>query len=65
MPFKKTNILLIEDNPGDITLIEEYLLESGLQNYELFVSRNLAKGKEILSKEKILIGILSALTTTC
>ena len=65
MPFKKTNILLIEDNPGDITLIEEYLLESGLQNYELFVSRNLAKGKEILSKEKILVGILSALTTTC
>ncbi|MEZ4849879.1 MAG: response regulator [Bacteroidia bacterium] len=50
--------MLIEDNPGDITLIEEYLLESGLQNYELFVSRNLAKGKEILSKEKIDIILL-------
>ena len=58
MAENKTNILLIEDNPGDIKLIEEYLLESGIQEYEFFNSSNLAGGREILYNHDISIILL-------
>jgi PAS domain S-box-containing protein len=37
MPEKKTKILLVEDNPGDVRLIEEMIKTAGANLYELAV----------------------------
>lgn len=53
-----TNILLIEDNPGDVRLIEEYLKDSDVRRYKLFHSSTLAGGKELLASQPIDIVLL-------
>ena len=40
------NILVVEDNPGDLYLIKEYLAE-GHHQYEVFNSKTLAETREI------------------
>lgn len=48
-----TNILVIEDNPGDVRLIREYLRESITNTYEIWEGRSLSEGKVILREESI------------
>ncbi|MEL6191645.1 MAG: response regulator [Bacteroidota bacterium] len=54
----KVNILLIEDNPGDVRLLQEYLLMSGKVQYELFVKNTLKEGKEFLLKGENKVDII-------
>ena len=51
-------ILIIEDNPGDIRLIEEMLRESNTSRFEPNSAKSLSEGLVILKKEKIDIVIL-------
>ncbi|CAG0989483.1 two-component system, OmpR family, sensor histidine kinase VicK [Anaerolineae bacterium] len=52
MDKKKTKILLIEDNPGDVRLLEEMLKEAGDDQFELKHADRLSLGQECLSKGK-------------
>lgn len=52
------HILLIEDNPGDFRLIQEYLKDSGLPLYQLHHSETLAGGRKILYNQPIQIILL-------
>lgn len=52
------HILLIEDNPGDVRLIQEYLKDSGLQRYQLHHGETLASGRKILYNQPIQIVLL-------
>ncbi len=47
----KLNILLIEDNPGDIELISDYL-KDGLKNYALKIVKTFNKTKELLGNDE-------------
>ena len=58
MPAPITHILLIEDNPGDARLIQEYLNDAGAKAYHLYHGQTLAEGREILKKEKVDIILL-------
>lgn len=51
-------ILLIEDNPGDIRLIQEYLREVKIFQFDLVNVNTLNAAKEILNKEKFDIILL-------
>jgi signal transduction histidine kinase/HPt (histidine-containing phosphotransfer) domain-containing protein len=51
-------ILLIEDNPGDVRLIQEYLKDSGLPEYQLHHGETLAAGRKILYQQSIQIVLL-------
>ncbi|MEM6766277.1 MAG: response regulator [Bacteroidota bacterium] len=61
----KVNILLIEDNPGDVRLLQEYLLMSGKVQFELFVKNTLQEGKAFLSSgdKKVDIILLDLILT--
>jgi len=52
MDKKKIKILLIEDNPGDVRLMEEMLKEAGDDQFELKHADRLSLGQECLSKGK-------------
>src|SRR5688572_21347239 len=41
-------ILVVEDNPGDVALLEEYLLNAGLGRYELSSAETLGEARETL-----------------
>ncbi|MEO0474290.1 MAG: response regulator, partial [Bacteroidota bacterium] len=49
---KPIQILLIEDNPGDVRLLQEYLADSGLA-FKLHHSETLAGGRKILYQQPI------------
>jgi DNA-binding NtrC family response regulator len=49
----KMNILIIEDNPGDVRLVKEMLAEVKGVSYSLESADNLAKGMERLRREGI------------
>ncbi|MEL6650076.1 MAG: response regulator [Bacteroidota bacterium] len=53
-----THILLIEDNPGDVRLIQEYLKDAGLGSIRLHHGETLASGRKILYQEAIDIILL-------
>ena len=53
MPSQKIHILLIEDNLGDIRLIEVYFREIDPWKYDLTYCETLAEGKEILRSAHI------------
>ncbi|MEM7368447.1 MAG: response regulator [Bacteroidota bacterium] len=53
MPIPKIHILLIEDNLGDIRLIEEYFREIDPWRYRLTFCETLEEGKQILRSEHI------------
>ncbi len=46
---KEYKILLVEDNPGDVLLIEDYL-EDHIQNPEILLARTCKQATEIISK---------------
>jgi len=56
--LKPINILLIEDNPGDARLINEYLSDSRHLNFNLTVAERLSKGIEYIEQELIDIILL-------
>ncbi|MCP3928948.1 MAG: response regulator [Bacteroidetes bacterium] len=53
----KTPILLIEDNPGDVTLVKIYLPDSSMR-YKLFTAETLYEGLEIIQSKEIAITLL-------
>ena len=53
----RTPILLIEDNPGDVTILKSRLDEAGLR-YDLFHEDTLRDGLEMLSKQEIELVLL-------
>ncbi|MFK7923139.1 MAG: response regulator [Bacteroidia bacterium] len=53
-----THILLIEDNPGDVRLIQEYLKDAGLGGFKLHHEETLANGRKVLYQENIDIILL-------
>ena len=55
----KIHILLIEDNPGDIRLIQEMLRDASFDNYELEIRNNLTDGISSISENKFSV-ILSS-----
>lgn len=52
-----TNILLIEDNPGDAQLVKIFMKDAAFK-YELFVADTFGEGKDIISKHDIDIVLL-------
>lgn len=46
-------ILVIEDNPGDVRLIEEFLLEKEIIKFHFLKADTLKSGIDILKKEKV------------
>lgn len=52
------NILLIEDNPGDIRLIKELLKEIPSFKHQLVVAENLKKGSELIKESSISLILL-------
>ena len=52
-----TNILLIEDNPGDTQLVKIYLKDAAFK-FELFVGDTFFEGMDVLSKHEIDIVLL-------
>ena len=52
-----TNILLIEDNPGDAQLVKIYMKDAAFK-YELFVADTFFEGMDILNKHDIDIVLL-------
>jgi PAS domain S-box-containing protein len=56
---EKINILLIEDNPGDVDLIRLYMQDAGFKdNYELFDAETLFEGMQIIERTEIDIVLL-------
>jgi PAS domain S-box-containing protein len=52
-----TNILLIEDNPGDAQLVKIYMKDAAFK-YELFVADTFFEGMDILNKHEVDIVLL-------
>ena len=52
MQDNQIKILLIEDNPGDVRLIQDILKESGNTRYELTHADCLSTGMEFLTKSE-------------
>ncbi len=52
------NVLLIEDNPGDVRLVETVLNESQEPKINLFVVDNLARGLKYIAAESIQVVLL-------
>jgi len=55
---EQINVLLIEDNPGDIRLVQEMLRESSDFNINLMVAENLDKGLKLIASEYIQVILL-------
>jgi response regulator RpfG family c-di-GMP phosphodiesterase len=51
-------ILLVEDNPADVRLLREYLLDTGANHYKFFQVSRLADGIECLATEQVDIVLL-------
>ena len=51
-------ILLIEDNPGDVFLIREYLNLGGLRFHELLVAKTLAEARDMLVQASPMVVLL-------
>lgn len=52
------NVLLVEDNPGDVLLVQEALHESKTMTFNLFVSDNLAHSLKCIAAENIHVILL-------
>ena len=53
MPDKVLQILMVEDNPGDVRLLTEMLKEARDASYKLYYAGRLSEGLEVLTREKI------------
>ncbi len=47
------HILLVEDNPGDVRLIQEYLNEAFDRSYSLVTANTLATGQQYIAEKKL------------
>lgn len=56
--FENFNILVVEDNPSDLFLLEEMLRASPLEFKQLFSTTRLEEAKKILHKEEISVVLL-------
>jgi DNA-binding response OmpR family regulator len=54
---KTTNILLIEDNPGDTQLTKIYMKDAAFK-YDLFVAETFFEGMDVINKREIDIVLL-------
>jgi PAS domain S-box-containing protein len=52
MKKKPIQVLLIEDNPGDVRLIREFLREDGLDQFALIQAERLEAGLKLVSQDK-------------
>ena len=52
-----TNILLMEDSPGDAQLVKIYMKDAAFK-YELFLADTFFEGSDIISKQEIDIVLL-------
>ncbi len=59
------NILLIEDNPGDIRLIEELLKDNSNFYYKLIIAKNLTTGFKKIEKYKSDVILLDLILPDC
>ena len=50
-------ILVIEDNPGDFTLIEDFLDEQ-MQAPEIIQAKNFREGRYLLVEEKLVVNVI-------
>lgn len=55
---KPFSVLIIEDNPGDLLLFEEYLRESQIENVQMLKAGSIIQAYTILEKEKVDIAFL-------
>ncbi len=53
MPNSKINLLLVEDNPGDVKTIQAYLAQAANAQYGLFKAETIREALETLQQEKI------------
>ena len=58
MDQRRTSVLVVEDNPGDARLIQEYLRESPAIDASLTLVSTLAAAVEVLQTEQIDIVLL-------
>ena len=58
MPEQNISILLIEDNPGDVGLLQEFLRESVEIDFQLFSAETLQKGLDLSTKHNVDIILL-------
>jgi GAF domain-containing protein len=56
--MSEMRILLVEDNPADVRLLREYLLDTGANHYKFFQVNRLADGIECLATEQVDIVLL-------
>lgn len=47
------HILVVEDNPGDLFLLQEFLRSSDLEIAEIYPAAHLAEAKQILNQERV------------
>jgi CheY-like chemotaxis protein len=47
------HILVVEDNPGDLFLLQEFLRSSDLEIAQIYPAGHLAEAKQILNQERI------------
>jgi signal transduction histidine kinase len=58
LPKKRINMLLIEDNPGDVRLVEEMLKEGSGADFELKTSTSLREGMRLIEDDHVDIVVL-------
>jgi CheY-like chemotaxis protein len=65
MTQEKYRILLVEDNPGDVRLISEYLNEANGPHFELVFAERLSEGIATLARNKIDLVLLDLNLPDC
>ncbi len=58
MQNKITNILLVEDNPGDAKLVEVLLTDMGEEQYRLTIADCMSEAMDLISREEFSVAIL-------
>lgn len=53
-----TNILLVEDNPGDANLVEMMLIEPEDAHYQLFIADRMSKATELVGQHEFHVALL-------
>lgn len=61
----KHNVLLIEDNPGDVRLLQEYLAEPSFEDFNLVHTASLKEGLERLAVSGIALVLLDLTLPDC
>ena len=62
---KPIEILLVEDNPGDVRLISELLMDSAKSVYQLANVDRLSKGAELINRRSVDVILLDLRLPDC